>query len=76
MGCRMSSRGGIGKANILLIPPIRGERGATPFLAIGAVAKYLVHRRAGKFVADGLAEAGALKGGVRRVGHDRNVMRA
>ena len=72
----MSSRGGIGKANVLLIPPVRCEGGAAPFLAIGAVAKYLVHRRASEFVADSLAEAGALKGGVRRVGHDRNVMRA
>ena len=64
MGYGMSSGGGIGRANVFLIPPVRGEGGAADFLAHGAVAKYLLYRRAGEFVVNSEAEAGAVKGGV------------
>ena len=69
MGHGMSSRGGIGRADVVLIPPVRGEGGAAEFLAVGAVAKYLVYRRAGEFVVNSEAEAGAVKGGVLCGGH-------
>lgn len=62
MGYVMSSRGGIGRANDFLIPPVRGEGGAAELLAVGAVAKYLVHGRAGEFVVNSEAEARAMKG--------------
>ena len=71
----MSSRGGIGRANVILVPPVRGEGGAAPFLAVGAVAKCLSYWRACDFVLNGEAEAGAVKDGVRCGGHHWNVVR-
>lgn len=75
MGYGMSLRGGIERANVFLIPPVRGEGGAAEFLTVGAVAKYSICRRAGEFVVNGEAEAGAVKGRVRCGGHHWNVMK-
>ena len=71
----ISSRGGIGRSNVLLIPPVLCVGGAAGFFADGAVAKYSLYRRAGEFIMNGEAEAGAVKGGVRPGGHHWKMMK-